>query len=75
MEVGDIVERLSDVYDVNSRNMIGIITRKYSKPKMIYGPDLILGPYPELYSVQWFNGRHEKGFLPHGITLLTNPDE
>lgn len=70
MKVGDYVEREMDGYDPDSPNMIGIIVRKYSKPKKTYGPDLTLGPYPELYAVQWHNGLFGRAYLPHGIKKI-----
>lgn len=67
-QVGDRVIRPKDVYKRDSPIKHGTVSRRYSAPKKVYlEGDLILGPYPELYEVQWDDGSTGKGFLPHGL--------
>ena len=59
--VGERVKRLEDVYKPKSRMMFGVVTKKYSDYESQFGP------YPELYEVQWDDGKIGKGYLPHGL--------
>ena len=67
--IGDNVSREIDIYNKSKGLKIGKIIRRYSKPQKRYS-DLMLGPYPELYEVEWNNGKKESGFLPHGLNKL-----
>ncbi len=44
----------------------GTIVRVYGRVAWQVSPDFVLGPYPELYDVQWDDGG-EGTYLPHGI--------
>jgi hypothetical protein len=48
----------------------GTIRRRYSRNQRRVG-DILLGPYPELYSVEWDDGSFGKAYLPHGLRILT----
>lgn len=58
---GQRVQRLSDIFDQNSRMLRGEVIKRYSDHVSRHGP------YPELYVVRWDDGREERGFLPHGL--------
>ena len=78
-ELGQRVVRKEDVFDPNSKLMHGTIINRYSKPAKTIQRDLILGPYPELYTVEWDSGHIDDAYLPHGLTkenqdeIKTNP--
>lgn len=62
--VGDRVQRRLDVYDDSSAVRHGRVALRYSIINIgsEYSQD-----YPEVYAVQWDDGRFEKGFLAHGL--------
>lgn len=60
---------------------VGTIVLQYSIPEEIYYEyiedrwggtikveSFYLNSYPEVYGVQWDDGKFERGFLPHGLT-------
>jgi hypothetical protein len=61
-QAGDRVQRHVDVYDHRSRLRHGAVVCVYGKRSERFGI------YPELYDVQWDDGRVEHGFLPHGLS-------
>lgn len=65
-QVGDRVTRPEDVFVQNSPLMKGTVTRTYTK-HTYYPESEIDWFYPELYEVQWDNGKVGLGYLPHGI--------
>jgi len=67
--INDKVKRLVNIYDSLNGYKTGIIIKRYSEHKHKCG-SVILGPYPELYSVLWNDGTIENGFLPHGLILV-----
>jgi hypothetical protein len=74
-EVGERVCREVDIYEENGPLKYGVVLERYNeKEKTFYLPPdnepFTLGPYPELYKVQWDDGKIENGFLPHGLTLV-----
>lgn len=67
-EIGQRVKREYEYHLDIPKYRIGTIINRYSKPKKVfYGRDLVLGPYPELYSVQWDDGKIENGFFWYGV--------
>jgi hypothetical protein len=73
-QLGSRVCRRVDVFDDNSEMRYGVVDAVYCIPQHIYGQfrDIILGPYDEVYSVLWDDGKLQYGFLSHGITAVTN---
>ena len=65
--VGDRVSREIDIFDPGKGLKLGAVINAYSRPMKKVG-SLVLGPYSELYDVEWDDGWVEKGFLPHGIS-------
>ncbi len=64
-KIGDTVYRPREVYAPISQWKMreGIIIKVYSDFESRFGP------YPELYSVFWWDTLTlEKGYLPHGLT-------
>lgn len=57
--VDDRVKFPRDVYEYPFVYMHGVVTKVYSK----YGGFF----YPELYDVQFDNGKFQQGYLPHGL--------
>ena len=49
------------------RLLEGKIVQVYGRIQKYYSPDLTLGPYPELYDVQWNSGKLSRGYLPQGL--------
>ena len=66
-QVGDHVQRLSDVFDSSSQVLYGIVAKgPYSKMNSH-------GWYPELYDVLWRQRpKIERGFFRYGIKNLTH---
>lgn len=71
-QLGDRVQRHTDVYDCNSKLRYGYVIRRYSEPVKRLLPDLILGPYPELYAVRFDDGRIGKGFFNYGLDRVAS---
>jgi hypothetical protein len=65
--VGDRVARQEDVFDPSSRWMTGTVVRCYSDFASRFGP------YPEIYAVEWDDGRYAAGYLPHGLNRFNQP--
>lgn len=66
--VGDWVKRRVNVFDSSSPYRLGRVVRRYSKKEITLPVSgSTLGPYPELYEVEWEDGKIESSFLPHGI--------
>ncbi len=64
--VGDRIQRRTDVYDDASAVRHGVVVFRYSIWDNAID-DFYHGDYPEVYAVQWDSDRFEKGFLPHGL--------
>jgi hypothetical protein len=62
----DRVKRKIDVLDETKRYKHGAIINYYGLGEYMEG-DVALGPFPELYDVQWDSGEIEKELLPNGI--------
>ena len=64
--VGERVKRRVDVYDQMSLFRHGVVALRYSiiDTGSEYSQD-----YPEVYAVQWDDGRFEKAFLRHGLEV------
>jgi len=54
---------------VKRDGQIGTIVRVFSRPMRTIG-DVVLGPYPELYAVEWDNGEYGRAYLSHGLELI-----
>jgi len=54
--------------------MHGTIINRYSKPAETIQRGFRLGPYPELYTVEWDSGHIEDAYLPHGLTKENQDD-
>ena len=65
-QVGERVKRRRDVYDQKSPFRHGDVVLRYSATYPSR-PDLPAHDYPELYAVQWDDGKFERGFLRHGL--------
>lgn len=71
-EVGDRVVRPRDVFDAGSSLMHGVVVARYSRPARRYGDSTVLGPYPELFAVEWDDGRIQQDFFSHGLRKERN---
>ena len=60
--IGDRVQRRIDIYGENSKMKLGTIIDAYSLTHPGLGRH-----YPELYQVQWDDGKVDAGFLPYGL--------
>ena len=68
-ELLDRVKRHVDMHDRSKGFKYGNVIKCFSREEYeIAGT--VLGPYPELYSVKWDNGRIGKSYLPFGITKI-----
>ena len=56
-EIGQRVKRHRDVFDVGLGEKEGVVVKRYSREEYRVG-NTILGPYPELYSVDWDDNTH-----------------
>ncbi len=71
-KINDRVKRRIDVFDENSPYKYGTVIKCYSRAVKKYSCDLVLGPYPELYEVEWDEDRiREKDYLPHGLINIS----
>ena len=71
MNIGDIVKRITDIFDYNSEYKYGVIIMVYSLPEKRYSSGYILGPYPKLFAVKWNNiERVGEGFFEYGIEKI-----
>lgn len=64
-KVGQRVSREIDIYRPNLGEKTGTITRRYSEERQ--RPRRF---YPEMYEVQWDDGKRDEGYLRHGITPI-----
>ena len=65
-EIGQRVGRYEDPHDMSKGIKWGLIMERYSRPQEVIG-STTLGPYPELYMVQFDDGTIGKAYLPHGL--------
>ena len=63
-KIGDRVCRHDDVYNRRSALLKGTVVDVYADHTSR------LGPYPELYEVEWDGGVRQRGFLRHGLEPL-----
>lgn len=73
--IGDRVQRLIDYDNPDLGYKYGTIIKIYSRCKKVYGDGIELGPYPELYDVNWdtpyrANTTAQKAFLPYGLDKI-----
>lgn len=59
LKLNSRVKRQINVFDKNSPYKYGWIIKAYDSPG-----------YPNLFDVKWDDDSVEKGFLPHGLTLV-----
>ena len=72
-KLGQRVVRKEDIFAKSSPLMHGTVVRSYSKPLKVLSDGTHLGPYNELYDVQWDNyDEVSKEYLPHGISKESN---
>ncbi len=64
--IGQRVKR-PKIYNSSHPFMYGEVVAKFSEPMKRSG-ELILGPYPELYSILWDGETRPETYLPHGVT-------
>jgi hypothetical protein len=69
--IDDFVSREQDIYNPDKGIKTGRVIAAYSVQKHSFG-NLTLGPYPEMYDVQWDDGSIETGFFPHGLNNISN---
>jgi hypothetical protein len=67
-EVGDRVKRRENVFNLNSKIMVGTVCRVQTNvpPK----PPITGGSYKEVYDVYWDKNGLKRGYLPHGLDRL-----
>ena len=68
-KIGDRVFRKEQESKGVQTILKGTVVSCYSRDQYICG-SIILGPYPELYMVQFDDGRIGRAFLPHGLQPL-----